>query len=137
MDRTVVVQAPLLSHIVALRPNEIAARVEHGRERERRRADAEVDEVRRPARVDGRRRAVTAARMPLARWRGGPVSRREETAGVEPSTCVRSSRMPRPGLLGRVKNGNWNSRQRRNHRLEAIGGHGTKRLVSPAVWIDS
>ena len=115
----------------------IAARFEHVRERERRRADAEVDEVRRRARVDGRRRAVTAARMPLARWRGGPVSRREESAGVEPSTCVRSSRMPRPGLLGRVKNGNWNSRQRRNHRLEAIGGHGTKRLVSPAVWIDS
>ena len=37
----------------------IAARVEQGRERERRRADAEVDEVRRRARVDGRRLSVS------------------------------------------------------------------------------
>ena len=69
----------------------IAARVEQGRERGRRRADAEVDEVRRPARVDGRRcrgsgSASAAAphhrcggrrdrdepaRRPLARRRGG------------------------------------------------------------------
>ena len=142
MDRTVVVQAPLLSHIVALRPNEIAARVEHGRERERRRADAEVDEVRRRAPVDcshcrgsGSANAVAPhhrcgwrrdrgepARRPLTRRRGGAVGRREETAVVD-FRQVESDATA--WLLGTVKNGNWNSRQRRNRRLEAIR-HGTK-----------
>jgi len=58
--------------------------------------------------------AVTAASRP-----GG---RREETAVVD-FRQVESDATA--WLLGTVKNGNWNSRQRRNRRLEAIR-HGTK-----------
>jgi hypothetical protein len=76
------VQAPLLSRLVALRPDKVAARVEHGRERQRRRAYAEVDEVRRRARVHGRCRGSASAVAPHRRCRG----RRdlgEETAGAD------------------------------------------------------
>ena len=80
--------------------------------------------------------AVTAASRPGGRSPGGAadaVGRREETAVVD-FRQVESDATA--WLLGTVKNGNWNSRQRRNHRLEAMR-HGTKGLVIPAVWIDS
>jgi hypothetical protein len=93
--------------------------------------------------------AATATAVALRRRCGGrrdrgeeaahPAARRTRSAAARrprASTCVRSSRMPRPGLLGMAKNGNWNSRQRRSHRLEAIR-HGTKGLVIPVVRMDS
>jgi len=66
--------------------------------------------------------AVTAASRPGGRSPGGAVGRREETAVVD-FRQVESDATA--WLLGTVKNGNWNSRQRRNRRLEAIR-HGTK-----------
>ena len=66
--------------------------------------------------------AVTAASRPGGRSPGGAVGRREETAVVD-FRQVESDATA--WLLGTVKNGNWNSRQRRNCRLGAIR-HGTK-----------
>ena len=66
--------------------------------------------------------AVTAASRPGGRSPGGAAGRREETAVVD-FRQVESDATA--WLLGTVKNGNWNSRQRRNRRLEAIR-HGTK-----------
>ena len=77
--------------------------------------------------------AVTAASRPGGRSPGGAVGRREETAVVD-FRQVESDATA--WLLGTVKNGNWNSRPMRNHRLDTIR-HGTKGLVIPAVWIDS
>jgi hypothetical protein len=80
--------------------------------------------------------AVTSASRPGGRSPGGAadaVGRREETAVVD-FRQVESDATA--WLLGTVKNGNWNSRPMRNHRLDTIR-HGTKGLVIPAVWIDS
>jgi len=69
--------------------------------------------------------AVTSASRPGGRSPGGAADangRREETAVVD-FRQVESDATA--WLLGTVKNGNWNSRQRRNRRLEAIR-HGTK-----------
>ena len=77
--------------------------------------------------------AVTAASRPGGRSPGGAVGRREETAVVD-FRQVESDATA--WLLGTVKNGNWNSRPMRNHRLDTIR-HGTKGFVIPAVWIDS
>jgi len=74
--------------------------------------------------------AVTAASRPGGRSPGGAVGRREETAVVD-FRQVESDAWP-----GLVKNGNWNSRPMRNHRLDTIR-HGPKGFVIPAVWIDS
>ena len=130
------------SGAIAVTAHRTASRAEHDRERERLRADAGVDKVCRRACVHGRRccgsgsaSAVAPhhqcggsrdlgepARRPLTRRRGGAVGRREETAVVD-FRQVESDATA--WLLGTVKNGNWNSRQRRNRRLEAIR-HGTK-----------
>ena len=137
MDRTVVVQAPLPSRRIARLPVPSMTVSASGCVPMRRStryvvvlactaAVAVAVEV--PAlslHIINAEGAVTSASRPGGRSPGGAadaVGRREETAVVD-FRQVESDATA--WLLGTVKNGNWNSRQRRNRRLEAIR-HGTK-----------
>ena len=137
MDRTVVVQAPLPSRRIARLPVPSMTVSASGCVPMRRStryvvvlactaAVAVAVEV--PAlslHIINAEGAVTSASRPGGRSPGGAadaVGRREETAVVD-FRQVESDATA--WLLGTVKNGNWNSRQRRNRRLEAIR-HGRK-----------